>query len=301
MFWRMVPMIRMLTVRLCVRVWRRAIKISDALSPSTWKLLAVVQALLAVFAFWAYHVMQTKAPGLGSPLAKVVQAPTENPRADLSHFPVVLAAPTSGSPVPTISSYQWTATPSSAQPFSGTITGTNFIVGGSQVWFCVNDSSACHQHNAIITSAGDCVNLTMRNVMLGAGSWQVRADDGPFKYGTPGGAPRSYNSFASFGGWSFPSLPSVRPIIVSPGSNTEGQSLFGTLAPIALLLQGIVSTLNALGAFVFGWIAYHRGKADAYLKQLQIRKTELELEQLEREIAKERREAERSGIIIVTG
>src|SRR6185436_9635860 len=109
MFWRMVPMIRMLTVRLCVRVWRRAIKISDALSPSTWKLLALVQALLAVFAFWAYHVMQTKAPGLGSPLAKVVQAPTENPRADLSHFPVVLAAPTSGSPVPTISSYQWTA------------------------------------------------------------------------------------------------------------------------------------------------------------------------------------------------
>jgi hypothetical protein len=193
---------------------------------------------------------------------------------------------------------------SSDQPFAGAITGGNFT-SGNQVWFCVNGSSACYPHTAIITSTGDCVNFIMGTRTLGSGSWQrkirPRADDGPFRYGTAGGAPRSYNSFASFGGWSFPSLPSVRPIIVSPGSNTEGQSLFGTLGPIALLLQGIVSTLNALGAFIFGWIAYHRGKADAYLKQLQIRKTELELEQLEREIAKERRETERSGIIIVAG
>lgn len=159
-------MIRILTLRLGIRAWRRAIGISDTLNPSTWKLLAVVQVLLAVFAFWAYHVMQSKAPGLGSPLASVVDAPAGHPPADRSHSRVVLASPTSGSPVPTISSYQWMATPSSAQPFSGTITGTNFIAGGSQVWFCVNDSGACYPHTAIIKSSGDCGPLGCQLILL---------------------------------------------------------------------------------------------------------------------------------------
>src|SRR5207249_2692794 len=42
---------------------------------------------------------------------------------------------------PTISGFTWDQTPTGDQAFNGTITGTNFLTGGTQVLFCVNGSS----------------------------------------------------------------------------------------------------------------------------------------------------------------
>jgi hypothetical protein len=74
---------------------------------------------------------------------------------------------------PSISSYSWNTTPIANQFFGGTITGTGFVSGGTQVWFCVNGSSTCYQHPAAGVTVNNSTNLSVNNVNLGNGSWQV--------------------------------------------------------------------------------------------------------------------------------
>jgi PA14 domain-containing protein len=74
---------------------------------------------------------------------------------------------------PTISNYSWDRTPRAGQPFNGTISGSNFVVGGTQVFLCVNGSSTCYQHPAAGVSVNNSSSLNINNVNLGAGSYQI--------------------------------------------------------------------------------------------------------------------------------
>lgn len=76
-------------------------------------------------------------------------------------------------PLPTIDRYTWNSAPVANQPFSGTITGTGFVVGNTQVYFCVSGGTACYQHPTAGVSVGSTTSLSVTNVNLGAGSWQV--------------------------------------------------------------------------------------------------------------------------------
>jgi hypothetical protein len=83
-----------------------------------------------------------------------------------SSFAVQMAAPT-------ISGYFWSTTPLAGQSFGGTVTGSNFILGGTQVWFCVAGTNTCYQHPSAGVTVNSLTNLAVSSVKLGAGSWQV--------------------------------------------------------------------------------------------------------------------------------
>src|SRR5207244_13440505 len=74
---------------------------------------------------------------------------------------------------PTITGYSWTSTPTGGQPFNGTIYGSSFVIGGTQVWFCVANSSTCYQQPAAGVSVTNSTSLNVSNVNLSAGSWQI--------------------------------------------------------------------------------------------------------------------------------
>ena len=75
--------------------------------------------------------------------------------------------------LPTITGYSWTSTPFANQPFGGTISGTGFVSGATQVWFCVNSSVTCYQHPSAGITVNSSTSLTVSNVNLGGGSWQM--------------------------------------------------------------------------------------------------------------------------------
>jgi hypothetical protein len=83
-----------------------------------------------------------------------------------SLFPVLMGPPT-------ISGYSWSSSPVGSQPFSGSITGSNFVVGATQVFFCVNGSNTCYQHPSAGVSVSGTSNLILSNVRLSTGFWQI--------------------------------------------------------------------------------------------------------------------------------
>ncbi len=74
---------------------------------------------------------------------------------------------------PTFGSYLWTTTPKGNQPFSGTISGTNFLSGNTQVFFCANGSTLCYQHPPSLVTVNSSTKLSVSNVNLGSGLWQL--------------------------------------------------------------------------------------------------------------------------------
>ena len=73
---------------------------------------------------------------------------------------------------PKILGYSFTAAPRSRQYFNGAITGSGFI-SGTQVWFCVNGGSACYQQPAGLVNVSSQGSLSISNINLTAGSWQI--------------------------------------------------------------------------------------------------------------------------------
>jgi exo-beta-1,3-glucanase (GH17 family) len=74
---------------------------------------------------------------------------------------------------PTVTGYSWTTSPRANQNFNGTITGTNFVTGGTQVFFCVNGSSTCYQQPAAGVTVNNSSDLNVSNANLGSGFWQI--------------------------------------------------------------------------------------------------------------------------------
>jgi RHS repeat-associated protein len=104
-----------------------------------------------------------------------------------SNFTTALHFQTPGSG-PTISGYSWNpTTPVASQNFGGTVNGTGFVLGGTQVFFCINGSSTCFQHPASGVNVINSTTLTVSNVNLGAGSYQVlvQTSAGPSARSTP--------------------------------------------------------------------------------------------------------------------
>lgn len=74
---------------------------------------------------------------------------------------------------PTISTFAWNIVPTAGQPFGGTISGENFISGGTQVFFCVASSSVCYQQPAPLVSVVSSKSLSVSSVNLSKGAWQI--------------------------------------------------------------------------------------------------------------------------------
>jgi hypothetical protein len=74
---------------------------------------------------------------------------------------------------PTIKSYSWTLSPIAKQPFGGTVEGTGFVSGGTQVWFCSSGSAKCYQQPTALVKVTDSSKLNLTNVNLDSGIWQL--------------------------------------------------------------------------------------------------------------------------------
>lgn len=91
---------------------------------------------------------------------------------------------------PTITGYTWSpAVPSISSAFSGTINGTNFITGGTQVFFCVTGTVTCFPHPLENIRVISSTTLSVSSVFLMPGSWQVYVQ-------TSGGVSERSTSFA---------------------------------------------------------------------------------------------------------
>jgi hypothetical protein len=79
-----------------------------------------------------------------------------------------------GPSAPTVSGYSWNNTPHSNVLFSGNLTGTGFVSGGSAVYFCVTGTATCYQHPAVGVAVNSSISLSVYNVNLTTGSWQAK-------------------------------------------------------------------------------------------------------------------------------
>lgn len=122
--------------------------------------------------------------------------------------------------MPTVTGYAWNPSAPSVSAFSGTVTGTNFVAGGTQVFFCVTGTVTCFPHpleNIRVTSA---TTLTLTSVFLMPGSWQVQIQ-------TSGGTSERSASFSvSSVAVELPGISTFTPV---PSSLTEGTSFNATI------------------------------------------------------------------------
>jgi hypothetical protein len=79
-----------------------------------------------------------------------------------------------GAAAPSITGYSWNPSPPKAnQSFSGTVSGSGFVAGATAVWFCKANTDTCYQHPAAGVTVSNASGLSVVNVQLGAGNWQV--------------------------------------------------------------------------------------------------------------------------------
>ncbi|MFM8392618.1 MAG: S8 family peptidase, partial [Acidobacteriota bacterium] len=116
---------------------------------------------------------------------------------------------------PSIATYIWNpARPTENLPFSGTISGTNFIDGGTQVFFCETGTTNCTPVASANIKVNTLTSLTVSNITLRSGSWQCYVS-------TPAGASQRSESFQVVPSSQLPvvsnvSLSTTRPTAFQP-------------------------------------------------------------------------------------
>ena len=113
---------------------------------------------------------------------------------------------------PTLSGFTWHSAPMHQQNFSGLLNGTGFISNGTRVFFCVNGTSTCFEHPQAGVIVSSSTTLSVSNVNLGSGSYQVQVQ-------TVGGISNRSTAFT------VSTSPSAQPILTaSPTSGPLGTS-----------------------------------------------------------------------------
>jgi hypothetical protein len=259
-------MVRLAVLRASITLWKRAISISDLLKPSTWKRLAIVQAMLAVTFFGLYLT-----PGVSEQEIPPVHITDVRPQ-----VPLTVVAPQIS-----IIGREHLAV-SQGQSFNLSINGSNFDAAVSvDVEFLNATSSA----NAIWGSMDSSYwmfvgghSMAQENRYLARGITNPTSESAASLPSPPNSANKS------------PVVTQMRP--------PPQMSLLQTAQAAVLLTQGVFMTIGSIFASVFGWVGYRRGKADLLLKQLQVRELQLKVEKMERDRERELEEITKSGIIL---
>lgn len=123
--------------------------------------------------------------------------------------------------LPTLAAYTWNPeTPTANTPFGGTLTGTNFVSGVTQVWFCVDGTSSCSLLPTSGITFNSATSLSLSNVTLTAANWQVYVQ-------TPAGASNRSSAFrvqsASV------SAPVISSYLLNPSGPLAGEPFGGTI------------------------------------------------------------------------
>lgn len=91
----------------------------------------------------------------------------------LSSWPpyVVVPSPTSA---PTVGGIYTPTQPLSDVFFSGNVSGTGFVPGNTTVYFCVYNTTTCYLQPAAGVTVNSSISLSVYNVYLTGGAWQVK-------------------------------------------------------------------------------------------------------------------------------
>jgi hypothetical protein len=91
----------------------------------------------------------------------------------LSSWPpyVVVPSPTSA---PTVGGIYTPTQPLSDVLFSGNVSGTGFVPGNTTVYFCVYNTATCYLQPAAGVTVNSSISLSVYNVYLTGGAWQVK-------------------------------------------------------------------------------------------------------------------------------
>jgi hypothetical protein len=258
-------MFKLLVLRASIALWKRTISISDLLKPTTWKTLAIVQAMLAVAFFGLYL----------APVASEHEIPPVHITHVRPPVPLKVVAPK----ISLIDAEVLTA--SKDQRGNLSINGSSFDLAGSshiEFWEYSSDANIANWAS------------------MDAGSVQfVMAHSLPRenRYLSSGVANPSNLSDSSL---PKPSISADKPPVVIQTPPPPQLSLLQTIQAVVLLFQGVFMAIGSIFASVFAWVGYHRGKADLLLKQLQVRELQLKVEKMERD--RELQEAATSAIIL---
>lgn len=264
-------MIKLFILRCSVAAWRTAISVGTALQPATWRKVAAAQALLALLLLAGYWFLPQRDVKL--PPVRYVEVKRMSPGTDR------LIALGSVSPQSRWASF-------TAGPNGATLNPANALV-----WHSGSDVSA---FSAVISGAN--VQTT------GAGPFRLEFGEVSDGHGTTYGvgSPAALGSDENLlpGVWKRPPLSGGSPSSMVQVPSVEQQSFLDTIQKLLFLCQGVSMMIGSIFASIFGWISYHRGKADLKLKQLQILELEARLECQERERQRQLAELAKSGIII---
>jgi hypothetical protein len=259
-------MVRLFILRFSIMVWKIAINVSDAFKPSTWKKIAIVQAVLAALFFCMYGVQVADEPSIPPLFAQLdLPAPpisTSTQGFDYAISPdnlIAYAKATSGARTVGIRTFEWSTSEMRSS------------IGFSSIY------------STGLKNCADCdvVLLTVSSSPQNGGVYLSES--------------ASSKRLVSLGGWDVAALYRYSRQAVPQ------RSLLDTAQRILTLVQALSLTSGSIFATLFGWVAYHRGKAELKLKQLQIREIEARLNQMERDRQRQLDEAAKSCIILVSG
>jgi hypothetical protein len=253
-------MVRLFAVKTAIAVLSRAITISSKLRTRTWGRLAIVQALLAVSCFWAYHSFE-------GPERVETRLLTYKTSGD-TDLDLYIYDPQSI----TVASYDWGDEFVAGSSFNGSVKGTNFrsdIHASIIVGFWDESEYPFAFHFSLDEQPDTSVLLTSRST----DSWE------PFD---------------------FPNLLRFETPAVLQVSGGESKSPIDVVVKMMLLFQAIIFSIGSVASSVFLYLNYQRGKLDLKLKALQVREMEIKLENMERERASMVQEAAQSGIILLS-
>lgn len=122
---------------------------------------------------------------------------------------------------PTITGFTWDpAVPLAGRPFTGTITGTNFVAAATRVYFCQNGRPFCQQHSIRNVTVADRTRLTLTNIILSTGAWQ-------FYIVSAGGASSRSASFRVE--TTVTGVPTISGYVFNPVAPAPGTSFNGTI------------------------------------------------------------------------
>jgi hypothetical protein len=147
-------MVRLFTVRAGIEALKRIIAISGKLKPKTWVYLAIAQAVLAALYFWGYRDFPKYEAGQAGQSATQWSSDLEQTQQEKTALDNRMWEWIDDPTPPTVTRYSWNSTPRAGQPFSGTVTGTGFVVGGMRLYFCINSGTNSYEQSATNANPG---------------------------------------------------------------------------------------------------------------------------------------------------
>jgi hypothetical protein len=299
-------MVRLLAVRVFIAIWRRAIAVSDRLTPRTWIYVLICHLALLALSVWGLNVVRDR-NGVDPnriellnciPCTLMSDAPDKGAPTDLLIFRDMTGSAGHVAVVTNNTGLYILATPHYGRPvvvLNGAFTAYEHLDAAPHVSFGLKPFwwVAYDELPPLSLSANAAPASTVKPLFFWRRALRSRAlaeaitSTEDFRFvSREWYDPRRFTDYT--------------PNVVVNLSAPESNSLVKTLQTWALIFNTLVGALGSVFSSTFLWISYHRGKADHLLKLAQLEQVRLENERLRLEIERMRREEQKSLVILAS-